>query len=140
MCMIYGNFNQALTRKRKILHSRKRSQTNYFPTYNYSNKIPCNYDDNGSFLVAQMVNNLLNNSGDLGLITGLGRSPWEGNGNPLQYSYLENSIEEPSGLLFLGSQRVGNYWVTNTTGGHFCFILLFYLLFKKINPFILIGG
>ena len=30
------------------------------------------------------------NVGDLGLIPGLGRSPEEGNGNPLQYSCLEN--------------------------------------------------
>ena len=29
-------------------------------------------------------------AGDLGLIPGLGRSPGEGNGNPLQYSGLEN--------------------------------------------------
>ena len=28
---------------------------------------------------------------DLGLIPGLGKSPGEGNGNPLQYSCLENS-------------------------------------------------
>ena len=31
------------------------------------------------------------NAGDVGLIPGSGRSPGEGNGNPLQYSYLENS-------------------------------------------------
>ena len=31
------------------------------------------------------------NGGDLGLIPGLGRSPGEGNGTPLQYSCLENS-------------------------------------------------
>ena len=31
--------------------------------------------------------------GDLGSIPGLGRSPREGNGNPLQYSCLENSID-----------------------------------------------
>ena len=30
------------------------------------------------------------NAGDLGLISGLGRSPVEGNGYPLQYSGLEN--------------------------------------------------
>ena len=30
------------------------------------------------------------NGGDLGSIPGLGRSPGEGNGNPLQYSCLEN--------------------------------------------------
>ena len=33
------------------------------------------------------------NAGDLGLIPGLGRSPEEGNGNPLQYSCLENSMD-----------------------------------------------
>ena len=31
------------------------------------------------------------NAGDLGLILGLGRSPGEGNGYPLQCSFLENS-------------------------------------------------
>ena len=31
--------------------------------------------------------------GDLGSIPGLGRSPREGNGNPLQYSCLENSMD-----------------------------------------------
>ena len=30
---------------------------------------------------------------DLGLIPGLGRSPRDGNGNPLQYSGLENSMD-----------------------------------------------
>ena len=33
------------------------------------------------------------NAGDLGLIPGLGRSPGEGKGYPLQYSGLENSID-----------------------------------------------
>ena len=32
-------------------------------------------------------------SGDAGLIPGSGRSPGEGNGNPLQYSRLENSMD-----------------------------------------------
>ena len=31
--------------------------------------------------------------GDLGLIPGWGRSPGEGNGNPLQYSFLENPMD-----------------------------------------------
>ena len=30
---------------------------------------------------------------DVGSIPGLGRSPGEGNGNPLQYAYLENSMD-----------------------------------------------
>ena len=33
------------------------------------------------------------NKGDLGLIPGLGRSPGEGTGSPLQYSGLENSMD-----------------------------------------------
>ena len=33
------------------------------------------------------------NMGDLASIPGLGRSPGEENGNPLQYSYLENSMD-----------------------------------------------
>ena len=33
------------------------------------------------------------NVGDLGSTPGLGRSPGEGNGYPLQYSYLENSMD-----------------------------------------------
>ena len=33
------------------------------------------------------------NAGDLGLIPRSGRSPGEGNGNPLQYSYLENPMD-----------------------------------------------
>ena len=37
-----------------------------------------------------MVKNLSANAGDAGLIPGLGRSPGEGSGNPLQYSSLEN--------------------------------------------------
>ena len=33
------------------------------------------------------------NAGDLGSILGLGRSPGKGNGNPLQYSCLENPTD-----------------------------------------------
>ena len=43
-----------------------------------------------------VVKNLLanaGNSGDAGLISGLRRSPGGGNGNPLQYSCLENSMD-----------------------------------------------
>ena len=46
------------------------------------------------------------NAGDLGFIPGLGRSPGEGNGNPLQYSCFENPTDEPGGLQFMGSQTV----------------------------------
>ena len=40
-----------------------------------------------------MVKESACNAGDLGLIPGLERSPGEGNGNPLQYSCLENPTD-----------------------------------------------
>ena len=43
-----------------------------------------------------MVKNLLASAGqvgDVGCITGLGRSPGGGHGNPLQYSCLENPMD-----------------------------------------------
>ena len=40
-----------------------------------------------------MVKNPPACAGDMGLIPGLGRSPGGGNGNPLQYSCLENSMD-----------------------------------------------
>ena len=43
-----------------------------------------------------MVKNLPANAGDIedsGSILGLGRSPGEGNDNPLQYSCLENPMD-----------------------------------------------
>ena len=43
-------------------------------------------------------------AGDLGSIPGLGRSPGEGKGYPLQYSGLENSMHYSP----LGLQRVGH--------------------------------
>ena len=57
-----------------------------------------------------VVKNLLANAGDIkdvGLIPGLGRSPGEGNGTPLQYSCLENSMDRGAwGLQSMRSQRV----------------------------------
>ena len=40
-----------------------------------------------------MVKNPLANVGDMGSIPGLQRSPGEENGNPLQYSYLEDPMD-----------------------------------------------
>ena len=45
-------------------------------------------------------------AGDLGSIPELRRSPGKGNGNPLQYSCLENPMEEPDGLWSMGLQSV----------------------------------
>ena len=49
-----------------------------------------------SFPGGSVVKNLPANAGDAGdvdLIPGSGRFPVEGNGNPLQYSFLENPMD-----------------------------------------------
>ena len=55
------------------------------------------------------------NAGGLGSIPGLGRFPGEGNGNPLQYSCLENPMDRGAWcrLLSMGSQRVRHDWTTS---------------------------
>ena len=45
------------------------------------------------FSGGSVVKNLPANAGDAGLIRGWGRSPGGENGNPLQYSYLENPTD-----------------------------------------------
>ena len=54
------------------------------------------------------------NAGDPGSIPWSRRFPGEGNSNPLQYSCLENFIEEPGGPQSLELQRVGHDWTTVT--------------------------
>ena len=48
------------------------------------------------------------NAGDLGLIPGSGRSPGEGNGNPLQYSCLENPMDR--GAWWAAVHGVARSW------------------------------
>ena len=47
----------------------------------------------GAPQVAQQGSICSGDTGDSGLVPGWGRSPGEGNGNPLQYSCLENSMD-----------------------------------------------
>ena len=50
--------------------------------------------DKQGFPGGSAVKNPPANTGDKGLIPGLGRSPGEGNGNPLQYSCLDNFVDK----------------------------------------------
>ena len=64
------------------------------------------------------------NVGDLGSIPGLGRSPGEGNGNPLQYSCLENPME--GGAWWAIVHGVTKSW-TPLSDFTFIFFLFFFL-------------
>ena len=70
------------------------------PTLNY----------NRASQVERLVDNPPPNAGDVrdaGSIPGSGRSPGEGNGNPLQYlAWRIPWTEEPGGLQSMGLQRV----------------------------------
>ena len=48
----------------------------------------------GGFPGGSVEENLSANTGDMGSVPGLRRSPGEGNGNPLQYSCLENPMDK----------------------------------------------
>ena len=103
-----------------------------------------------------MVKNLPANAGDaryLGLIPGSGRCPEVGNGNPLQYSCLDNPrTEVPWRLQTMGSQRVGNKWVTEHStyyiwkcvlNSHICIIefkIHTYMYFKLFSGVVHLGS
>ena len=80
-------------------------------------KNKCFYSETSTLasLVAQTVKSLPSSVGDPGSIPGSGTSPGEVNGNPLQYSCLENSMDE-------GSWQATDYGVTKSwTRLHFHF-------------------
>ena len=86
--------------KRDILHE---------DPYTICTEIRLNQSSTMGFPGGSEVKAYASNTGNLGSIPGLGRSPGEGNGNPLQYSCLENPwTEEPGGLQSIGLQRVGH--------------------------------
>ena len=64
------------------------------------------------------------NAGDLGLIPGLGRSPGEGKGYPLQYSGLENSMDCIGHGIAKSRTRLSNF--------HFTFNLSVVLIIKYV--------
>ena len=78
-----------------------------------------------AFLVAQRLKHLpamrsevkasACNAGDLGLIPGSGRSPGEGNGNPLQYSCLENPINGGAWWATVHGVAKSQTWLSDFT-------------------------
>ena len=83
-----------------------------FSTIHSKHLIPRSYD--WGFPGGSVIKNPPANAGDTGLIPGLGRFPRGGNGNPFQYSYLNNPMNRGNlwGLQSTGSQRVRHKLVT----------------------------
>ena len=70
-----------------------------FPASNHRNGFPGGSDGEESACSME----------DLGLISGLKRSPGEGHGNPLQYSCLENPMDRGAWRAIVhGAERVGH--------------------------------
>ena len=78
------------------------------------------WENTGASQVALVVKNLPANSGDIkdvGSIPGLGRSPGEGNGNPLQYSCLENPMDRGAwraGIHGVAKSRTWLKWLSTS--------------------------
>ena len=87
-----------------------KDKTRFGPPYQFQLGFPC-----GS--VGKNLPAIVGDA-DVGLIPELGRSSRGGNGNPLQYSCLENPMDRGAwvgytlwgGLQSMGSQRVGHNW------------------------------
>ena len=78
-----------------------------------------------------MVKNLLANAGDVGSIPGSGKSPGEGNGNPLQSSYLGNLIDRGAWqAAVLGVPKESDRVEQGST--HVCVYIYIYILFQII--------
>ena len=69
-------------------------------------------------LVAQMLKRLAYSAGDLGLITGSGKSSGEGNGNPLQYSCLENPMDRGAWWTTVHGVAKSQTWLSDFTFKH----------------------
>ena len=66
-------------------------------------------------LVSQTVKASAYHAGDLGLIPGSGRSSGEGNGNPLKYSCLENSMDVEAWWATVHGIAKSRTWFCNFT-------------------------
>ena len=73
------------------------------------------------------------NAGDLGSIPGSGRSPGEGNGNPLWYSCLENPMDR--GAWWAAVHGVAKSW---TQLSDFTFTYLKYELAQSVEGIMMV--
>ena len=99
----------------------------FFPTSNALSPVKSIYEQTLHFIAIFTVQGFSGgsdgkgsayNAGDLALIPGSGRSPGEGNGNPLQYSCLENSMDRGAWQTTVLGVAKSWTWLSNS---HFHF-------------------
>ena len=81
------------------------------------------------------------NVGDPGLIPGLGRSPGEGNGYPLQYSCLETSVDRGACQTTVHGGAKSRTQLSDKHFFHFSYLHIIFLfksaqLYSHINVFL----
>ena len=94
-----------------------------------------------SFPRGPVVKNLLANAGDagdMGLIPRSERSPGGGNGNPLQYYCLENSMDRGvwQAIQSMGSQTIEHY-CTNTTAHYSYSAISAHMLYAVVTEVVM---
>ena len=72
------------------------------------------YPTLGASLAAQLVKNLQCRRPRFNLGSGLGRSPGEGNGNPLQYSCLEDPMDREAWQATVHGVTKSETWLSDT--------------------------
>ena len=86
-----------------------------------------------------MVKNLPSNAGDtrnVGAITGWGRSPGEGNGYPLEYSCLENSMDRGAWQAIVHGATKSWTHLSTHTHTHTPPLILLFIIFPPLGaPF-----
>ena len=112
--LILGSLGlKVLDARRRIIFIRRHNKNPGFPGGSEGKVSACNVED-------------------LGLIPGLGRSPGEGNGNPLQYSCLENYRDGGAWWATVHWITKSRTWLSNFTSlnftllrlpGHFAFFI-----------------
>ena len=86
--------------------------------------IPLTPQDYCGFPGGAVVKNPSANAGDEGSTLGLGRSPGEGNGNPLQYSCLGNSMDRGAWWVTVhgAAKELGTIYTLKNTNNKYTYI------------------
>ena len=84
---------------------------------------------NSLFWASQVVKNLSANAGDAGSISGLGKSPGVGNGNPLQYSCLENFMDRGAWRAIVCGVAKTQTWVSDWACTQYSIVCMYHTFF-----------